>query len=307
MPEASKREMQEKKERSSFNAESIIRVSEDVKVLQIPVAALKPNDYNPNELDDRNFNRLAEDMQNIGFLQPLLVVPLDDGTYRIIDGEHRYEVAKLLDMEQLPCVVAEGDLAKDETKQKYQTMRMNMIRGAIDKRKFKNLVEDLVTNAPLEDVAEAMAYDDVDALRDLIADARKDLPKEMRKEFDKAREEIKTVEDLSKVLNRLFTKFGSTLPYNYMILDFGGKDHLWIRLPDKKAYRQVKTAAEICRECGVTFSSAVMSLLNTLTPQYIKSALHELEEIRDETNTKQQHSSAEALEEELSGERLEQI
>lgn len=50
-------------------------------------------------------------------------------------------------------------------------------------------------------------------MKALIDDTRESLPPEMRKEFDKAKEEIKTVDDLSLVLNRLFTKYGSTLPY----------------------------------------------------------------------------------------------
>ena len=95
-----------------------IRISEDIEVLQIPVDQITPNDWNPNELSDVMFNRLVEDMRTIGFLQPLLVVPQEDGKYRIIDGEHRFECARLLDMEEIPCVLVEGELASDEVRQK---------------------------------------------------------------------------------------------------------------------------------------------------------------------------------------------
>jgi hypothetical protein len=263
-----------------------IKVSEDVTVVMIPADSIKQNSWNPNDLDDRTFNRLTDDIQRIGFLQPILVTPQEGGIFRIVDGEHRFECAKLLDMEMIPCVVLDGDFAKDETAQKFQTMRMNLLRGTVDKRKLQALVQDLATNMPIEEVAEGMAFDDVDALRALIDDARRDLPPEMRKEFDKAKEEIKTVEDLSLVLNRLFTKYGSTLPYNYMIMDFGGKEHIWVRLKDKKAYKQVKSAAEVCREKGVTFSSAMMALVNDLTPTYVEKHRYELEEVKDD----EQHS-----------------
>jgi hypothetical protein len=279
-----------------------ISVSPEIKIIQIPIDNVHPNDWNPNELTDVMFNRLTDDMMRLGYLQPILVVPVDDGSYRIVDGEHRYECAKLVDMQTIPCVVVEGELAKDETAQKIQTMRMNMIRGSVDKRKLHSLVQDLATKMPLEDMAENMAYDDVDGLRALIEDARKDLSPEMRKEFDAAKEEIRTVEDLSLVLNRLFTKYGSTLPYNYMIMDFGGKEHIWVRLRDKKAYKRVKSAAEVCREKNVTFSSAVMALLDSLTPGYIEKHRYELEEVKDEKGAENLETGSVALEKELFGE-----
>lgn len=138
--------------------ENKISLSETVEIVQIPSGKI-----HPNELSDIMFNRLVEDVQSIGFLQPVLVAPEKDGTYRIVDGEHRYEVAKMLDMEQIPCVVVSGEFAEDETRQKFQTMRMNMIRGKVDKRKLAALVNDLATEMPVEDIAESMAFDDIDA------------------------------------------------------------------------------------------------------------------------------------------------
>ena len=54
-----------------------------------------------------------------------------------------------------------------------------------------------------------------------------------------------------------------------MIMDFGGKEHIWVRLKDKKAYEQVKAAAEVCRDNSLTFSSAVLSVLACITPEYL--------------------------------------
>lgn len=258
-----------------------ITVGDEVSVVKIPVEKIHPNDWNPNVLSDQMFNRLVDDMNRLGFLQPVLVTPEPDGTYRIIDGEHRYECAKLTDMTEIPCVVVSGDFANDETQQKFQTMRMNMIRGDVDKRKLASLVSELAEEMPVEEIAESMAFDNVDALRALIEDTRKDLPPEMRKEFDKAKEEIKTVDDLSLVLNRLFTKYGGTLPYHYMVMDFGGKEHIWVRL-SRKDLDDVRTFAETSRENRVTFSSVVMAALRACaTPEYIEEHKAELEEVAE--------------------------
>ena len=231
-----------------------VTVNQDVRVVMLPIGNIRQNDWNPNELSAAMFNRLTEDMRTLGFLQPILVVPLEDGKYRIVNGEHRFECARLLDMELVPCVIVEGEFASNETAQKVQTMRMNMIRGNVDKRKLKALVEDLTASAPIEDVAEALAFDDVDALKALIDDARKDLPPEVRREFDKKKSKIKTVQDLTEIVSRLLTKYGSTIPYDYMIMDFGGKQQLLVRFPDKKAYAKVVQAAKRCQEHDVSFS-----------------------------------------------------
>ena len=259
-----------------------IIVGGNVSVVKIPVEKLHPNDWNPNSLSDAMFNRLVDDMNHLGFLQPVLVTPEADGTYRIIDGEHRYECAKLADMTEIPCVILDGDFAQDETRQKFQTMRMNMIRGNVDKRKLAALVSELATEMPVEEIAESMAFDDADALRALIEDTRKDLPPEMQKEFDQAKEEIKTVDDLSLVLNRLFTKYGATLPYHYMVMDFGGKEHIWVRL-SRKDLDAVRAFAENAREQRVTFSSVVMAALqHCATPEYIEQHKSELEEVTED-------------------------
>lgn len=69
-------------------------------------------------LSTRGVARIIDSMQRSGFLEnyPLIVVPLGDGTYQLIDGNHRYEAAKALGLAMVPCVVKdempEGDMYK---------------------------------------------------------------------------------------------------------------------------------------------------------------------------------------------------
>jgi len=51
--------------------------------------------------------RLQESMKWAGFLEnyPLTVIPLGDGNYQLIDGNHRYEAAKGLGITSVPCVI----------------------------------------------------------------------------------------------------------------------------------------------------------------------------------------------------------
>lgn len=54
--------------------------------------------------------RLQESMRWAGFLDnfPLMVAPLEDGMYDLIDGNHRYEAAKGLGIVYAPCVIKSG-------------------------------------------------------------------------------------------------------------------------------------------------------------------------------------------------------
>jgi hypothetical protein len=241
----------------------------------VPIDLIIPNEYNPNEMEDTVFNELVSDISEDGFLQTITIVPvIVDGRrmFRVVDGEHRYEAAKLSDAEVVPSIIAtKGRLATEEDVQKFKTMRMNVIRGRPGQAKLRALVEDLAQRHPLDKIAEQFLYDDPDELAQLIGQARKELPSpDMQKEFDKAKDQIKTVEDLSGVLNRLFTKYGETVPYHYMVVDWGGKQHLWVRLEKQTTFTKLKKLADMCKEKGVRFDTVVSDvLLSTITEDFL--------------------------------------
>ena len=227
----------------------------------IDTGEIRPNEWNPNEMAATDFNALVENMDEIGVVQQVLVAPLDDDPegykYRIVDGEHRFEAMRLSDTPQIPCVIVDID----EDAQKFQTVKMNKLRGKLNKGKFINLVQDLTSRHGVEEVAARMAFTDPTELEALIENVRKDLPPEMQNEFDAATKEIQSVDDLTLVLNRLFTQYGDTLPYNFMIMDFGGKDHLWVRFDNRRDYRTMEQLARRVKEQGFTFDSFVMAVL----------------------------------------------
>lgn len=62
-----------------------------------------------------------------------------------------------------------------------------------------------------------------------------------------------------------------------MIMDFGGKEHIWVRF-SKKELDEVRAFAETAREAGVTFSSVVMQALREYaTKENIEQHVSELE------------------------------
>jgi len=231
-------------------------------VADIPIGRLEANPWNPNEMSPDEFDMLSENVEDVGFLDYPLVVPIEEGKFRIIDGEHRYEQQRLLDAESVRCIVAAPD-RMDEIEQMRQTVRMNKIRGKISPRKFTSFVEKYMEKSQVEpeELPHDLGFVDMDEFEELIDQARESLPSDdMKKDFDAAREELKTIDDLSLLLNRLFTKYGDTLPFHFMFLDFGGKNCIWVRM-DPKGYKLVQSQAREVQSHGFTFDSVVARMI----------------------------------------------
>jgi len=220
-------------------------------------------------------------VERTGFLQPILVAPQEDGMYRIIDGEHRYEIAKLCDMETIPAVVLTKE--RDEDFQKFQTVRMNKLRGRLNKLKLRHLVEDLVERHTVTEVAERLLFDKEEDIAELIQDARKFLPTdELKEKFDAAVDDVKTLDDLTTLLNRLYLQYGESLDAGFMIFDFGGQDHFWVRLNSRNELRKIKKKADLVRNSGYNFASALSLLLDSLNEDFLLKHVDKLKSVYSE-------------------------
>ena len=78
-------------------------------VNEVDINAIAPNPDQPRT----NFKReeleeLSASIQKDGLLQPILVRPLEGGTYQIIAGERRWQASKLAGLQQVPIRVKEA-------------------------------------------------------------------------------------------------------------------------------------------------------------------------------------------------------
>jgi ParB family chromosome partitioning protein len=64
------------------------------------------------ELSDAHIKRLMESMEKIGFVEPLTVIPTEDGYYEVINGQHRFEAGRRLGMSEFPVIILPAS-AKD--------------------------------------------------------------------------------------------------------------------------------------------------------------------------------------------------
>ncbi|NIT54888.1 MAG: ParB N-terminal domain-containing protein [Aliifodinibius sp.] len=245
--------------------------------VDLKVELLIPDKDNPNMMSEKAFNLLYDNIEKMGITDPILVRPADEGMYHIVGGHHRFEVAQLMGYEEVPCTVI-TDKEFTSEKAKFQMIRHNVIHGEISPGKFMSLYQQYSDKYADDILQDMFGFAEEDEFKKLVKKTASTLPKEMQGEFKEAAKELKTIDGLSKLLQELFAKHGDTLPYGYMIVDFGGKDNVWLRL-NKKAKKDFMVVADLCRENSKTLDSFMELVLKGIASKKIEIPLEDLADV----------------------------
>ena len=238
---------------------------ENEKALVRPVAMIDVNlidnaDYNPQEQNKVVFNRMVKSIKENGFGGTIQVAPhpTKKGRYITISGNHRLDAARVLDIEELPCNVYDD---WDEDKQKAENVSWNVIHGKFNPEKLAKLFDELSQKYGDELAQDMMALEvDSGLMKQITAQIRRELPPDMQSQLDKSKDEIKTVDQLSAILNEMFDKYGDDLQYGFMVFEFGGKSHYWIKM-NNKLKKKMQDFTEECRETGGHLSERIYAAL----------------------------------------------
>lgn len=213
----------------------------DMKVIWLDVDQLRPNDENPNQQDDATFNALVRSIETEGWTQPVQAVQVDAGTWEIVAGEHRWRAARVLGCKVPVISLPAVDFDKD--RRDWNLVKDNILRGSLNPEKFARLYDRLAKKYDAEVLQTLMGFTSSDAFGKVYKEVRDALPDGLRDALDAAKDEIKTIDGLAAVLNRLFTEYGETLPSNFMVFAWGTKDIVWIRC-DAELWKLVKKVAD---------------------------------------------------------------
>ena len=238
-------------------------------VVQLPIDQISDNWWNPNSETAEKFNALFDSMVDYGFLENIQVVPICDellaafdqedkerlkvlmeqgAKWLVLQGSHRFQAAQIAGKEMFPEIPAVVLEPKDVDQLKALSVRMNIIRGELDPEKFVKLWQEYAEKGYSEQMRmDMLGVTSKKELQTLIKEMRKGLDPELQREFDAHKDEIRTIEDLGRVLNELFTRFGDELNYGYMTFTWGGKTHTWVRLT-KMTAQLLAQVKESCRQ-----------------------------------------------------------
>jgi len=114
-------------------------------IVAIPIEDIQANSYNPNHVAPPEMKLLYESIKEDGYTMPIVVYPLGNGKYEIVDGYHRYTTMLLhrdiyeREGGMLPCSIID----KDKSNRMASTIRHNRARGSHSIELMMNIVSEL--------------------------------------------------------------------------------------------------------------------------------------------------------------------
>lgn len=109
----------------------------------VPVDAIQPNPRQPRqEFDEDDMAELVHSVREIGVLQPVVVRPLDDGTYELVMGERRWRASKAAERGTIPAIVRntrDDDLLRDALLENVHRSQLNPLEEAAA---YRQLLDD---------------------------------------------------------------------------------------------------------------------------------------------------------------------
>jgi ParB family chromosome partitioning protein len=122
-------------------------------VTEVSTQQLKPNPWNPNRMSKEMMAKLKAYIKREGLVEPLVVRPKGD-RFEILGGYHRWQIARELGYQTVPCVVT--DL--DDRRAKILSINLNEMKGQSLPNLLATLVHDLSAELTMEDLESQLPY-----------------------------------------------------------------------------------------------------------------------------------------------------
>lgn len=231
-------------------------------VFDIPDELLIDSPDNPQEMDDATLDELVEGIRREGVDEPLHVIPFtgDDGEptgqYMITSGHHRRKAGKIAGIRAFPCVIKpnEGEAAR-----KIALVRRNQLHGNLNRKKFTDLFREVAPVLGQETTKRLMGFTKEAAFKKLIDDVGRSLGPERKAQLDSAKETVKSVDDLSSIINGIFKKEGSKVQKGYAVFSFGGKKHHYFQI-DTRLHELLEEIEQRIEDSGMSAATYLTDL-----------------------------------------------
>ncbi|NOS67964.1 MAG: ParB N-terminal domain-containing protein [Candidatus Peribacteraceae bacterium] len=126
-------------------------------VALIELGRIRPNDYNPNAMPPAIYQNLVDNIKARGFKSAIYVrAGLQEGTFVIVDGEHRWRAAQQAGALKIPCVV----LPATEQEAMLDTITMNQLRGNLVPVKLALVIAHLAQTIPVPELERQLGFEE---------------------------------------------------------------------------------------------------------------------------------------------------
>jgi ParB/RepB/Spo0J family partition protein len=249
-------------------------------VRDLDIQLIEKNPWNPNTMSEEGLNRLIQEIEEVGFIDPIQVVPMESGKYRVLGGEHRFEAMLALGHVTIPAVVLTEDKWQDEDLQKLVTVRLNVLKGKLDPARMALLYDEMAKKYGDQALQNLFAYTDKGAYNKMLGSIQRGLkqagvPQKVQKDFEESAKEAKSVEDIGMILNDMFASYGDTVSQDFMVFTYGGHEHIYIAMdePLRAAMRKISSRCDGSGESVLDLiGPAIREVAATLKPAKKKRA-----------------------------------
>lgn len=110
---------------------------------RIRLDQIVPNPHQPRtSFDEDGLDELAASIGEVGILQPVVVRPLEDGTFALIAGERRWRAARRAGVAEVPAVVRTADDRSSLTEALIENLQRRDLTPMEEAAAFHQLLED---------------------------------------------------------------------------------------------------------------------------------------------------------------------
>jgi hypothetical protein len=138
---------------------SSTRSPSSARLVWLDPAEIAPNPWNPNVVPADVLDKVREALHRFGWLAPVVVRSVPGG-YQLVDGEHRWQVAREDGLNPIPAFVVDG---LSEVEAKRATVILNDLHGQARPDRLAALVADVLTEIDLPELLVGFPYSE-DAL-----------------------------------------------------------------------------------------------------------------------------------------------
>ena len=108
----------------------------------LPINDIEPNRKQPRkEFEPKALSELSDSIKEHGVLQPLLVRPMTDGSYRLVAGERRYRAARMAGLTEVPVTIREMSDEEESVFALIENLHREDLNAIEEAEGFKMLID----------------------------------------------------------------------------------------------------------------------------------------------------------------------
>ncbi|MEM2900891.1 MAG: ParB N-terminal domain-containing protein [Thermoplasmata archaeon] len=202
----------------------------------LPLNSLEEHPFNPNEMSDAMQEMLAQEIEEDGFLEPIVVVPQQgvSGKYLIVRGHQRVKILRKKGETHVPAII-KNDWTDPATIME-KMISHNNIKGERNPAKFTKAVMALRQQRTLEAVEEArrLGFETPKALQEALINKQEKIKTaaEMADNSDVQKKRI-FIQNINYAVQEIIDKEGDTLEHGYIIFCYKNQIHLVVQATEE--------------------------------------------------------------------------